>query len=37
MTLRLDGREVLDADEPVQGARSEISLRTDRLDCDGKT
>jgi hypothetical protein len=34
MTLRCEGRETLDADEGCRQARR-ISLRTDRLDCNG--
>jgi Protein of unknown function (DUF3108) len=34
MTLKLEGREVLDADEGCRATRK-ISVRTDRLDCNG--
>jgi hypothetical protein len=34
MTLRLEGREVLDADEGCRAVKR-IALRTDRLDCNG--
>jgi hypothetical protein len=35
MTLRLEGRDVMDEDFQCKGAKR-VSLRTDRLDCAGK-